>query len=333
MTRPVNQTSATGRAHAKVILIGEHSVVYGRPAIAIPLPTLTAEAVLDLKPDADGIAVGRQILEADPPTCGLTASLNAALARVGLAGRRLRLGVRTNIPPGQGLGSSAAVAVAVARAVLRVRGREPDEGEVEALADISEQYAHGSPSGVDVAAASRDFPIWYVRGRGATVLPVGAPLTLVVATTRQASRTSAAVAHVQRLLAECPTETRRTLDRLGAVADRARTALMAGQLEAVGSAMNRSQELLRALALSTGEAERLVAEARRQGACGAKITGGGLGGSIVALAPTAGAAHQIRTALQAAGAPMIRILQVGVAGATAANRDEGRGGDEAGHSG
>jgi mevalonate kinase len=304
---------AHGFAPGKLILLGEHTVVHQQPAIALPFPGAGVRVVARPEP-------GPLRLESAPysgplvgPELPMVAQCLAEAARVALESlgahpEGLALRIDSEVPVARGLGSSAAVAVAIARAILaahRPEGDLPDPAVLLAAADAAERVAHGNPSGVDAAAVLAAGPIWFRRGESPEALPVGAPLHLVVADTGVARDTRAAVSAVQGRLTFAPGPTRERFERLGAMADSARSAIARGDLEALGYYLDWAQTELEELGVSAPAIARLTREARKAGALGAKLTGAGCGGCVLALAEDAAAQRALAEALRAAGAPRV----------------------------
>lgn len=307
-------TVATGDAHGKLILVGEHAVIHGFPAVAVPLSPVSVVASYrgHRGPFRLITEFGTGDLVSGPdPTAGLRACLRATFATLDLRGVDHELVVQGSIPIGVGLGSSAAVAVACVRAIFAAAGQVPDPAALRALAGIAEQHAHGSPSGVDVACVSLDSAISYTRNNGPEPVQLGRPLTLVVADSGMPSRTRDAIAHVRERQTRFPRRTGHLLAEIGELAGPMRVALEEGKPELAGRILDRAQEALRALNLSVPITDRLAEAARRAGAWGAKTTGAGLGGSVVAVAPGGFAAQSIKRALLAAGARHSWIVTIG----------------------
>jgi len=273
---------ATGRAGGKVILLGEHAVVYGRPAVAAGLPIgLEVEVT-----EGEGPAVlsGAPEIAADPRPRELVVQ---AAALTGLDPTRLVVRVRSELPAGRGLGSSAALAVAVLRALATLAG-----GRFERAAELDagrrlEAVFHGTPSGIDPAAAALGTCFRFVRGEPPSVTPLRPALALpiVIAFGNRPRSTGAAVGGLRARWEADRTRYDALFGSVAEVVERGAAAATAGDLVALGRAFDDNQALLETLGVSSHEIAVLVAAARRAGALGAKLTGGGAGGAVIALAP------------------------------------------------
>ncbi len=282
---------ATSVGHGKIILLGEHAVVYGRHALAAPVP-LAMRARVEDAPEGIQLLIPQwnvtesMALDAAPRN-SLEQSLRLILESLGAAGRPLSIHVQAGVPRAMGLGGSAALAVAVIRAVAEHLGVPVTEDEVNALAYRAEQFAHGTPSGIDNAMATWGRPILFRRGDPPSIRPVRIvrPTSLVVGLTRREGLTAAMVARVRQGWEASRTAYERIFDEIDHLTLDAVANLEAGEYEALGRAMNVCHGLLNALQVSTYEIERLVEVAREHGALGAKLTGAGGGGAVIALAP------------------------------------------------
>lgn len=288
------QPEAADRSSAcgKVILLGEHAVVYGRPALALPIP-LAVEAVV--RPGGSGVnlVIPRWGLEQKIRPAGaqgLSGILHAMLDRLGLADRDMTIEVIPHVPRAMGLGGSAALAVAVIRALDRAFDLGLDDGAVNALAFECETVAHGTPSGIDNTIATYGMPLRFQRTPGEGTgrfeeISLARPVPLVIGITGRESLTANTVARVRQAWENHRRRYDALFDQIAVLTDAATDALREGQFEELGELMNLCQGYLNALQLSTPELEELVHVAREHGALGAKLTGGGGGGSIVALCP------------------------------------------------
>lgn len=273
---------ASGRAGGKVILLGEHAVVYGRPAVAAGLPVGLEVEVTEGQGPA--ITSDDPALAADPRPRELVIQ---AAALTGLDPTRLVVRVRSELPTGRGLGSSAALAVAVLRALATLAGRRLDRAAELDAGRRLEAVFHGTPSGIDPAAAALGTCFRFVRGEPpvVTLLRPAIPLPIVVAFGDRPRSTGAAVGGLRTRWEADRVRYEALFDAVAEVVERGAAAAEAGDLVTLGRAFDDNQALLETLGVSSQEIAALVAAARRAGALGAKLTGGGAGGAVIALAP------------------------------------------------
>ncbi|MEM7430821.1 MAG: hydroxymethylglutaryl-CoA reductase, degradative [Pseudomonadota bacterium] len=275
-----------GRAAAKVILVGEHAAVYGSHVLALPIAdAMGAEVSAASGPLRLAIPDwGVEVYGVTAPAADLLAPIFSALD---VAPENLALTIRSRVPRGMGLGSSAALAVAVVRALAAYLQRDLDDETVNQMAFECERIAHGTPSGVDNALATFAKPL-LVKNDGALAmqaLEVNLAPPLVVAFSSQMGSTRQQVAGVRERYDNRTDSYAAIFEQIDALSLQAATALGAGNWNELGALMNVCHGLLTAIEVSTPELERMVHTARRAGATGAKLTGGGGGGSIIALCP------------------------------------------------
>ncbi len=281
-------------AHGKVILLGEHAVVYGSRAVALPLPLAVHAKVIDTEQGIDLIiprwGVEQRLLlarEERPP--GFQQPLKLILERLGLTNRAMRIEVFPQVPKGTGLGGSAAMAVAIIRAIDRHFQLHLGDDDVNALAFESEKVAHGTPSGIDNTVATYGRCLCFQRGMEEngvatmTDLSIPRPLPIVVGFTGIESLTSVTVARVRSRWHKNPRRYERIFQQIDDLAGQGVSALERGDLPELGELMNLCQGYLNALQVSSSEIETLTQIARDAGALGAKLTGGGGGGAMIAL--------------------------------------------------
>jgi mevalonate kinase len=301
--------------HGKVILFGEHSVVYGRPAISAGLgrgcvagAVPAQEDVLFVEPW--GVSVTRATSESEPERELLRRGFAVVCERLddrwqSLGRQQPRPGLRVHaqmeIPGGAGLGGSAALSVAVIRAMDAALDtpQEPDAVVESSLA--WERVFHGNPSGVDSAMAVYGGLAMYVRGQPLTRLRSSRTLSLVVGNSGEHGSTKATVASVARQHERDPAKAEQIFDAIAALVNNARAALETGDHGRLGQLMDLNQTLLNSLMLSTTKLEQMCQLTRQAGALGAKLTGGGGGGCMIALASDAAASERIVRALLDAG--------------------------------
>ncbi|MBN1399570.1 MAG: mevalonate kinase [Anaerolineae bacterium] len=305
----------TASAAGKAILLGEHAVVYGRPAIAVPLSDVRATAEVEPLRRGQGTWIEArdlqqryqlgQFYDADVARpLQLTVENALGYLQVPETQRDLRLVIHSHIPIASGMGSGTAVAAAIVRALAQYCGQALSAEQVSRLVYQTEIELHGTPSGIDNSVVAYERPIYFVKDVTMLPLKVGAPLHVVVAHTGVASRTRDAVAQVRRCWETDKRAYDLLFDRIGAVVDDAKEAIGAGRLEHLGRLMDLNGQLLSDLGVSSVELERLIGAAHNAGSLGAKLSGGGLGGCMIALVSSEGRAP-VAQALRSAGAERI----------------------------
>jgi mevalonate kinase len=273
---PIRKLPALGRAGGKAILFGEHAVVYGGVAVALPVRSLELSILLDK-------GEGWSMSEAPSPK--LDRARDAVLEAAGWDGPHVHGVIESTLPLACGLGSSAALAVALARAVLSASCREHTSEDVRALADAAERVFHGNPSGVDVAAILQGHPIRFRRGESPLPLGTAGRFDLWVVDTGVRSETSEVVADVAQLRADHPGRFDASREHIAtSVADGIR-ALNGGTAREMAEAMDLAMVGLRGMGVSHPAIENVLLDGRRRGALGGKLSGAGRGGVVLLLAP------------------------------------------------
>lgn len=281
----------------KVILLGEHAVVYGYPAIAGAVDLRVAARVI--KADADSLMVPAWNLAVDDGDDGPVARALRALIDASCEGdEHWRIVATSTLPAAAGLGSSAALSVAVTRALAAAHGERPEVAEIESRAAAGERCFHDRPSGIDVAVAARGGLGTFDTESGFARL-AAAPLPIVIGLTGEARQTRDQVNRVAAARERDPAQTERRLESLGDLAQKGSAALIAGDTAALAGFFAEAQALLAELGVSSPGIDEMVAAAREAGAIGAKLTGAGGGGAVIALAP--GAEDQVATAWRKLG--------------------------------
>jgi mevalonate kinase len=274
-----------GSAPGKVLLLGEHAVVYGHPALAA---AIELRVTVEVEPQPDGIRL--ELPGAFPVPQGVLDAVGelarAAGHQTGFVAR-----VRSDLPLGSGLGSSAALGVALARAFRP--SCNPDEAA--SLAMHLERVLHGAPSGVDPAVCARGGVIEFVKGDPPTIEKVPGKAWLCVAPTGIARGTHTTVLPLAQRRALDP-RVDENLSRLGAIARSGRPAFERGDLARLGALFDEAHAVLRELGVSCKELDETVAKLRAHGALGAKLTGAGGGGAAIGLARDAAHARALAAA-------------------------------------
>lgn len=299
---------ATGIAHSKLILVGEHAVVHGQPAIAVPFPLVGVESIVERvygTVKMDSTFYHGPIDSAPDSLAGITNCIKETLTYLSLPQRDLLIRINSSIPPGKGLGSSASVAIAVIKSLFNFANKSYSKEELFNLVNVAETYAHGSPSGIDPLTITSECPVWFERGGEAEYISPKDNFHFIVADTGRMADTRSAIESVASLLKSAPKRFQAKLNRLGEVTHQVRDALEKASKQVLGQMLNEAQKELEALGVSDAGLNRLIYFALQEGALGAKLTGGGNGGCIIALAQNEIHSHQLTDKLKKFGAQAV----------------------------
>ncbi len=306
----------TSSAPGKIILFGEHAVVYGRPALAVPVTQVHADAeVLDSAragiwlqaPDID-LHAELHSLPSGHPIAAVIHSL-FFLRRISPF-PSLEITIRSTIPVASGLGSGAAVSVALTRALASHLNVSMTDEEVNAFVYEIEKIHHGTPSGIDNTVVTYSKPVYFTSGKPIETFTVGYPFTVVIGDTGIPAPTKQAVSDVRHLWMDNRSYWETIFDKIGIISFTARRAIEAGHWEVLGELMNENHEFLQEMKVSSLELDRLVKAALSAGALGAKMSGGGRGGNMIALV-NAETAEAVTRSMREAGAKNVILTQVG----------------------
>ncbi len=311
-------SSVRSSAPGKAILFGEHAVVYGEPAIAVPVTQVEATAYVEPAPSGSGLTLiaadlGESFnLTAAPKDAPLAAAARLALDHLHTSIPDARLTVQSTIPIASGLGSGAAVSAALVRALADFLGTSLAPAEVSDLVYEVEKIHHGTPSGIDNTVIAYERPVYFTRAGGPEpeLLSVGSPFRLLIADTGLPSPTKRLVSRVRMRWQRETARYEALFRRIGDVVREARRRIEVGDVDALGPLMDENHGLLVDLGVSSSALDGLVEAARMAGATGAKLSGAGQGGNMLALVH-AGGMDQVIAALRKAGAT--RAIQTTVA--------------------
>lgn len=307
---------AKATAPGKIILFGEHAVVYGRPAIAAPISQLRAKARVYYSSSNNCYLIAPDLNRHDrlddlPMDDALATAVRQCITAAGLEQvPDVTIHVRSDIPIASGMGSGAAIAAAIIRA-LAIHLNRPDLQEnsvVSALTYEVEKIHHGTPSGIDNTVVAYEQPIYFVRQSPQNrieLFTVAAPLRFLVADTGVRSSTKTVVADVRRQWHADPATFNHIFEQCGRIAQAARVAIETSEAAQVGALMTENHGWLQKMTVSSPELDCLVAAALQAGALGAKLSGAGRGGNMIALVKGEMEETAVRAALKNAGATTI----------------------------
>ncbi|HVN88030.1 MAG TPA: mevalonate kinase [Candidatus Binatia bacterium] len=266
---------ARGRAPGKVIVLGEHAAVYGRPAVAAAIDRWVDVALMQA-------SYGRSEVVDDPR---FAEAFARAARLVGTSCSEVSAQIASDLPQAMGLGSSAALSVALLRAFANFAGRDLPITELNAHALEVEAVFHGTPSGVDNSAVVFGGVIRFQRDTAVQPLPLAYSVPLVIALGTAPRQTKQVVAALRERWTADPNTYERRFDEIAWLVADAEGSLASGDFAELGLLMNTNHGLLHSLGVSSDELESMVTLARSHGALGAKLTGGGGGGAIICLCP------------------------------------------------
>lgn len=341
---------ASASAPGKIILFGEHAVVYGRPALAVPVGVvrasadcLTNERMLStdcgtderigstdretderIKTDLGGKWAESVLIEApdiklftslgdlqrEQPDHPLATVIMRVFQALGVVPPPMTIRVTSTIPVASGLGSGAAVSVAVIRSIAETLQRPFSDEQVNQIAYDVEKLHHGTPSGIDNTVITYNRPVYFVRGQPIQTFRVAKAFMVAIADTGVFASTRESVGDVRKLWEADQSRWERVFDQVGAIAQAAKKAIENGETNQLGALMDSNHALLQEMTVSCPELDTLVAAAKAAGAEGAKLSGGGRGGNMIALV-SPHSAENVSAALKSAGAKNVIISQIG----------------------
>ena len=303
-------------APGKIILFGEHAVVYNRPALAVP--------VNQVHSDVDVLDSSRAGIWIDAPVITLHAELTSLPSDHPIGSVILKLfqlfdisqppnleiNISSTIPVAAGLGSGAAVSVALIRALSSFLSHPLSSDEINSLVFEIEKLHHGTPSGIDNTVITYNMPVYFIKGQPIETFKTGKPFTIVIADTGIPALTKESVGDVRRLWLKDTNYFENVFNEIAQISLIARRSIESGRPELLGELMEHNHAVLQEMTVSSPELDTLVSAARDAGALGAKLSGGGRGGNMIALVDQP-KAESVASALISAGATRTIITEIG----------------------
>jgi mevalonate kinase len=273
-------------ACAKVILFGEHAVVYQQPAIAVPISSLRVTVTAEDTPK--GFCLVAQNLDnqrffADDTNNPFVQLALRICQYYDMPLPAYTLTIDSAIPIASGLGSGAAIATALARAIVTILGVSPSLTELNAFVYETEKTYHGTPSGIDNTVIVYEKPIYFIREKPIQIIQTFAPFSLLVANTGISAPTKESVADVRKLYESDRQVYGALFNEIGTIANNGLKAMQTADWVKFGQLMTHNHHILQQLTVSSPQLDCLVDTALSSGAIGAKLSGGGRGGNMIVL--------------------------------------------------
>lgn len=295
------KTKGVGHGTGKIILMGEHAVVYGEPAIAFPFRGVGVTATFT-QASRNQLTSSHYsgLLDEAPEALQMIQQLTKRLCQQ-FHPTSFHLTIESTVPAARGMGSSAAVATAITRAFFDWIDAPLSAMDLLEYVNFSESIAHGNPSGIDAATTSGSQPLYFEKGKAFLAFPLNIDAYLLVADTGILGRTREAVAAVAQLKRTHPKQTNQLIADLGKLSRLTKEAIIHNQPQLLGYYMNQAQADLKALTVSNERLDTYIQLALDCGALGAKLTGGGRGGCFIVLCQDYQSALAIQLQLKKAG--------------------------------
>ena len=306
--------SGEGIGFGKAILFNEHFVVYGIPAIVSAIGRHTTARIESSSQSGWKINDNRKATpnykenKIDQQKDSINKMIK--MMRLDLSKNGVEITLEGNLYCASGIGASAASCVAIARALSDHFEMNLSNDEINNIAYEGEKGYHGTPSGIDNTASTFGGLIWFEKTENNVMdkLNIPNPIEIVMGNTGKVANTTAAVAGVKERKEKFPDKYNQIFDRAENIAYLAKNALMEEDFTEIGKLMNENHKLLQQIEVSSKELDFMVKLARDAGALGAKLTGGGLGGNMIALTPGRDLQDRVATAIEKEGFQTLKTV-------------------------
>ncbi|MBU0756964.1 MAG: mevalonate kinase [Nanoarchaeota archaeon] len=287
------------RSCGKIILFGEHSVVYGKPAIAVPVKEVFTEAIVEPSPV---FKIVSDFELKDNENVLLKNAIDVILFELGIKNTDFLIRINSTLPVGRGMGSSASISISIIKALSLHIGIVKSENELNRIAYECEKVFHGTPSGIDNTVIAYEKPVHFIKGENIEFLNIKMPFTLLIAGTgKKKHGTKEIVADVRKGYEKNKEQYSAFFEEMGNIALSAKDSVTRGDIQHMGRLMDMNHEYLQKIGVSSKGLDRLVKAAKNAGALGAKLVGAGRGGNMVALVDKENK-EEVRQALLHSGA-------------------------------
>ncbi|RHW45979.1 mevalonate kinase [Bombilactobacillus bombi] len=289
-----------GQTHGKIILIGEHAVVYGQPAITIPL--LDIPTIVKITPIDESISqlssryFEGPITNCPPELAGIRILIELLTKDLPIA-TTFKVAINSYLPIERGMGSSAATGAAITKAMFDYAKVPLEYSELIHYTNFSEKIIHGTPSGIDAITVNSQQPIYFIKNKITQPFSMNLAAYLVIIDSGIKGNTGAAVHDLRVFKQQQPQIVNPLLEQLGDLTQQTQQAIAQHDIKTLGQIFQTAQNILQTLNISNANLDKLVSTANLAGALGTKITGGGRGGCLIALAPTKTIAQKITQAV------------------------------------